>query len=450
MAPDDPRLLVNFGMALGRFGAHEQAEQALTHATQLAPTFALGWTLLADSLWQQGKYDESFPAAQRAAQLAPDDAAAQMALGNASQQTARFDQAAASYRRAVTLDPELFGAQHNLALTLWKMGSIDESIQVFDKILARLPDATEAKVDRAFALLTRGQYEQGFADYELRDQLPRFAERIDKSRQRWDGSDPAGKTIVIINDQGMGDLIQFIRYALLLADRGAKIWVACPQILEPIALSVRGVVGIVDAQAPPLPDEMWVWEASLPALFKTTLENIPREVPYIRADAAKVARWRERVASDSNFKVGLVWAGAAINDNDRARSCTLQDLAPLAMPGVTFYSMQKGPPATQLSNPPAGMNVIDLAPELNDFGDTAAVMECLDLVISVDTAAAHLGGALGRPVWALLYKGADWRYGVDPEVSPWYPTMRLFRQTELGHWSAPVAQMANELKEKVK
>ncbi len=449
MAPDDPRLLVNFGMALSRFGAHEQAEQALTHATQFAPTYPLAWTLLADSLWLQGKYDDALPAAQRAAQLAPDDAAAQMALGNALQMTAHFEEAAEAFRRVVQFDPAMQDARQNLALTLRKMGRIDQSLAAYDAILAEAPDAVDAKVDRGLVLLSRGDYARGFADYELRAALPQFAERIDKTRPRWDGSDPGGKTIVIINDQGMGDLVQFIRYAPLLADRGAKVWVACPPILEPVALSVRGVVGIVDPQAPPLPDEMWAWEASLPALFGTTLETIPRDVPYIRADESRVARWRERLAGDPYFKVGLVWAGGAINDNDRARSCKLAHLAPLAREGVTFYSLQKGPPAAQLSHPPAGMKLIDLAAELNDFGDTAAVMECLDLIITVDTAAAHVAGALARPVWTLLYRGADWRYGIDREDSPWYPTMRLFRQKDLGDWSSPVAQMAEELRSKV-
>jgi tetratricopeptide (TPR) repeat protein len=449
MAPDDPRLLINFGMALGRFGAHEQAEQWLTYATQLAPQAALAWTLLADSLWVQGKWDSALPAADRAVQLAPDDAAAQLALGNALQMTAHFEQAAAAFRTVLKFDPDVTSAQQSLAQALRKMGRIDESLAEYDKVLTRSPEEIDARVDRALVLLTLGRYDEGFTDYELRSQLPHFAERMDRTRQRWDGSDPAGKAIVIINDQGMGDLIQFIRYAPLLADRGARVWVACPPALESIIMSVRGVSGVIDLQSPAMGNELWVWEASLPAMFKTTIDTIPADMPYVRADTPRVDRWRKRLASDPNFKVGLVWAGEAMNDNDRARSCRLSDLTPLAMEGITFYSLQKGPPAVQAADPLAGINLIDLAPELNDFGDTAAVMECLDLIITVDTAAAHLAGALARPVWTLLYKGADWHYPVGRSDSPWYPTMRLFRQSELNDWSSVAARVAEELRAKV-
>jgi hypothetical protein len=202
-----------------------------------------------------------------------------MALGNAMQMTARFDQAAAAFDGVIAADPNVINAAEP-CLDAAKDG---KDRRIAGSTTKSFEVAGECRVEgrSRVVLLTRGDYERGFADYELRAALPHFAERLDRTRERWDGSDPSGKTIVIINDQGMGDLIQFIRYAPLLADRGATVWVACPPALEPIAQSVRGVSGVIDASMPPLPDEMWTWESSLPALFKTTLDTVPADVPYI-------------------------------------------------------------------------------------------------------------------------------------------------------------------------
>jgi hypothetical protein len=177
--------------------------------------------------------------------------------------------------------------------------------------------------------------------------------------------------------------------------------------------------------------------ASLPHIFRTTLETIPADVPYVRADPHRVARWREQFSHVGDaVKVGIVWAGTPMHQNDRARSSKLSDFAPLATgANVRWYSLQKGAGAAQLANPPAGMDITPLGDELQDFGDTAALLECLDLLISVDTSPVHLAGALARPVWTLVARGPDWRWMLEREDSPWYPTLRLFRQTVSGQWS---------------
>jgi hypothetical protein len=354
------------------------------------------------------------------------------------------------------LDPSAFDPPSNLALTLLKMGRATEALAIYDQVCARWPNHPDALANRSLALLTLGQYERGFADYEARWRT-RAIRQYQFEQPRWDGSDPAGKTILLMNEQGLGDTLHFVRYAPLLAARGATMIVACGPELRPVIETVAGVAHVVSDK--PLRGEVVTlggdtprWDcyaplSSLPGLFKTTLETIPATVPYVTADPQRVARFRERLAGDDSVKVGIVWAGTAGHINDRARSTSLAAFAPLAgLAGVTFYSLQKGPPAAQASSPPPGMNLVALGDELNDFADTAALLESLDLLISVDTSVVHLAGAMARPVWTLLAAGPDWRWMLGRANSPWYPTMRLFRQPEPGAWPPVMERVAAELR----
>jgi hypothetical protein len=302
---------------------------------------------------------------------------------------------------------------------------------------------------RAIALLLKGDYERGLPDYELRllvgASRPR---RFD--RPAWDGSDPAGKTILLHAEQGLGDTIHFARYATLLARRGARVVLECQPPLKRLLRSLDGV-GDVVAQGDLLPGfDLHRPLASMPLAFNTRLATIPADVPYLQAPADAVERLGRRLASSGGaFKVGIVWAGAAGHPNDRKRSVPLELLAPLAgIPNVKLFSLQKGPPAEQLKAPSAPP-VEDLARELDDFADTAAAMHHLDLVVSVDTSAAHLAGALGRPVWTLLPFSPDWRWLLGRADSPWYPTMRLFRQPKLGAWRDLFGEVTSKLRDVV-
>jgi tetratricopeptide (TPR) repeat protein/ADP-heptose:LPS heptosyltransferase len=454
LAPQDGVRMGNYGYALIHAGRHADAVPVLRRAVELAPNLGPVWMQLGEAVWRCQRYDEALPIARRAAQLAPNDVRAQVLLGNTLQTLAQFDEAADAYRRAMQLDPNLFDPPSNLALTLLKMGRAREALAMYEQVCARWPQSADAVANRSLALLTLGQYERGFADYEARWRTP-VVGQYRFEQPRWNGSDPSGKTILLMNEQGLGDTIHFVRYAPLLAARGARVMVVCPPELRPVIETVAGVDRVVTEKL--LQGEVVTlgdaprWDSyaplsSLPGLFKTTLGNVPADVPYVKADAQRVASWRQRLAGDANLKVGIVWAGTAQHINDRARSASLAAFAPLAgVAGVTFYSLQKGPPAAQASAPPTGMKLIAVGDELHDFGDTAALLEALDLLISVDTSIVHLAGALARPVWTLLAAGPDWRWLLDREDSPWYPTMRLFRQPQPGAWQPAMERVAREL-----
>ena len=464
-APNDGAVVGNYGYALLQSGRAVDAIPVLHRATQLAPNAAPVWMQLAEALWRCQRYDEAMPAARRAAQLAPQDPRAMVLLGNTLQTLAMFADAADAYRRAMQLDPRAFDPPSNLALTLLKMGRAEEALAIYDQVCARWPDNADALANRSLALLTLGRYERGFAEYEARWRTA-WIGQYRFEQPRWDGADPAGKTVLLMNEQGLGDTLHFVRYAPLLADRGATVLVAAGPELRSVIETVRGVARVVTERAlrgeiVTLGDDVPRWDcyaplSSLPGLFKTTLETIPADVPYVGVDEARVARFRKLLAAgrggggggdNANFKVGIVWAGTAGHINDRARSASLAAFAPLAaVPGVTFYSLQKGPPAAQASSPPPGMTLVALGDELHDFADTAALLESLDLLISVDTSVVHLAGARAKPVWTLLAAGPDWRWMLARSDSPWYPTMRLFRQPQPGAWRPVMEQVADELR----
>jgi hypothetical protein len=248
-------------------------------------------------------------------------------------------------------------------------------------------------------------------------------------------------------EQGYGDTVQFIRYLPQVADRGGRIIIECQAALQRLIQTMAGECSVVPAGQPLPTFDVHCPLMSLPRHFETTLQNIPRQIPYLHADTAMVGKWLEKLAQDSSsLKVGLAWAGSKTNENDRSRSMPLSSFAALAQaPDVQFYSLQKGEPAAQANDPPAGLKLIDWTSEIVDFADTAALIANLDLVISVDTAVVHLAGAMGKPVWTLLPFAPDWRWMLERDDSPWYPTMRLFRQPSIGDWDSVVRTVAQAL-----
>jgi hypothetical protein len=303
-------------------------------------------------------------------------------------------------------------------------------------------------------LLTLGNLPTGFALFEGRWQQKAPEGKRKSSRPIWLGEPPiAGKTLYVHWEQGFGDTIQFARYVPMAARAGARVILEVRRQTLDLMASLDGVSCLIE-DGDPMPDhDFYCPVVSLPLAFGTTLETIPADVPYLRADPVAVAAWRERLAGIAGKKVGLVFAGSSrkgIDPSamaaDKRRSIALADLAPLAaVPNCAFFSLQFGPPAEQTANPPAGMTLYDYTPELGNFSD-AALIENLDLVISVDTATAHLAGALAKPVWLLNKFDTDWRWLLDREDSPWYPTMRIFRQPTPGDWDTPIARVAEELR----
>jgi len=334
----------------------------------------------------------------------------------------------------------------NLGVALHNLGQFEEAKECYRHAAALDPNDIATHTNLAFVKLVLGDWEGGLRDSEKRlENLQQY--RRTWEAPRWDGSDPKGKTIVIAAEQGIGDTINFVRYASLLADRGAKVIV---ETQESLVSLLRRVPGVSDAvpQFSQLPKyDAYIPIPSLPFAFGTTPQNVPANIPYITPDSDRARKWKDRLAqSGPEFKVGLVWGGSPNNRADVYRSVLLAELAPLAqVQGVRFISLQKGRQASQLLSPPPGMQITDMGPELETFEDTAALIANLDLLIAVDTSIVHLAGAMGRPVWTLIAFSPDWRWLLNRSDTPWYPTMRLFRQPSFGDWSSVMQTVASEL-----
>lgn len=440
----------NLGNALREKDQFDEAVAALERAITIAPHFAEAHNNLGAAFRDAGRYDEAVAACRQALALRPKFAEAYSNLGRSLRDMGREADAVQAYRQAIALMPEGAEAYTNLVIVLKDMGRLDEAVEAARQLVAFKPDSPEAHYNLAFVLLRRGDFAEGWREYEWRWLVKDFpTHRWSSPKPQWDGSPLAGRSILLYCEQGFGDILQFIRYAPLVAERGGRVIVMCPEELRRLFDSLPDVVQFVLLRPnEPLPAfDVQCSLMSLPLAFGTTTETVPASVPYLRAAPGDVDHWRKRLAAGpAGRKVGLVWAGRPTHTNDRNRSIALSLLAPLAaVPGVEFYSLQKGDAASQAKNPPDRMRLTDWTDELSDFADTAALITNLDLVIAVDTAVAHLTGALGKPVWLLAPRVGDWRWPADRDDSAWYPTLRLFRQCATGQWDEVIARVARAL-----
>ena len=445
--PDYAEAYYNLGNTFIAGGQFDEAIDCYQKAVQINPLHAISYNNLGNALREKGRFDESIAYYQKALQLKPDLFDAYNNMGVAFQEQGKIDEAVISYYKALQINPNYAEAYNCLGYALQEKGQLDAAIDHYKKALQIDPNLASAHGHMALAFLLSGDFDRGWREYEWRWKTKgNFPRSI--SEPQWNGSDITGRAILLHAEQGMGDTIQFIRYAPLVATRCAKVIVECQNELIPLLRNVEGVHQVV-SRGGQLPSfDVHCPLLSLPLIFHTTLENIPAKVPYIEAYPESVLKWRDRLRYDhSRPKVGLVWAGAPGYKGDRSRSFSLQLFSTLGkIENITFYSLQKGEAAQQAKNPPIGMNFMDLTQEIFDFSDTAALIENLDLVISVDTAVAHLAGALGKPVWTLLPFAPDWRWMLYREDSPWYPTMRLFRQRSIGDWQSVMAIVEDELR----
>jgi len=449
LVPDFPEAHNNLGMAYDDRRQFDQAAACYRRALELKPGYAEAHNNLGVALKAQGKVDEAIICFRRAVELNPDYAQAHYNLGNALRAQEKLDDASACYRRALELMPNRAEAHNNLGNALFGLLKLDEAEKHFNEAIRLQPEYDDAHLLRAMLYLLRGDFERGWKEYEWRWQTEKFAAgRRNFTQPRWDGRPLSGRTILLHAEQGLGDTLHFIRYVRLIAAQcGGSVVVECQPLLKRLLQASLGQVPVI-GKGEPLPSfDVHCPLLSLPLACGTTMQNIPQHVPYLHADTNSSAHWRNRLGDEAGLlKVGVVWAGNKSNKNDHNRSISLQTLAPLGgVPRVRFYSLQKGEQAQQASEPPAGIPLIDWTNELHDFADTAALVANLDLVISVDTAVAHLAGALGRPVWTLLPFAPDWRWLLDREDSPWYPTMRLFRQPAPGDWPGVITSVADAL-----
>jgi tetratricopeptide (TPR) repeat protein len=405
---------------------------------------------LGNAYMNLGRLDDAIAAFHEAISLEPGYAEAHLNLGIAQQRIGDIEQATTLYRTALELKPDLAVASLNLGYVLEHEGDVRGAIECYRNAIAALPDFANAHFNLALLLLSTGDFAEGWEEYEWRLRLPDLAASWPYAgRARWNGEDLGGKVILLYAEQGFGDAIQFVRYAPLVAERGGRVIMICQAKLKTLFESVAGLSAVVPAGEPDPGFDVCCSLLSLPRLFGTTPETIPAAVPYLRPGEDKARRWKARLAEEGpGLKVGLYWSTDSKSRISRPRSLSLEMLSPLAgIPGVKFFSLQRGDAAIQAAQPPQGMTVIDPTAELADFADDAALISELDLVISINTATAHLAGALGKPVWALIHFPADWRWLIDRDDSPWYPTMRLFRRERADTWHDVIRRVGDALRE---
>jgi tetratricopeptide (TPR) repeat protein len=411
-------------------------------------------------LCQLRRWEDAIDSFDRAIRLRPGHAQVHSNRAFALQELGRSSDALASAQRALDVDPKLVDGHVNSAGVLLRMGRVDEALTSYDRAIALAPARASLYVNRGLARLSTGDYSGGWADYEWRWQdLESWViqERRNFPQRRWRGEMPVdGKSVLLHAEQGYGDTIQFCRYATLLAERGAQVILEVQSALASLAASVAGVSSVTSHGQPPPPFDYYSPLLSLPLAMQTRLEDIPATVPYLAPSEAHRRRWRELLGGRRTPRVGLVWSGGCrpgrpeLWSMNTRRNVPLRQLHVLDVPGVEFYSLQKGQAAeAELAELEAGQwdgpRIMDMTHELHDFADTAALIEQLDLVISVDTATAHLAGALGKPVWILNRFDACWRWLRERSDSPWYPTARLYRQERPGEWDGVLERVKKDL-----
>ncbi|WP_109118917.1 tetratricopeptide repeat-containing glycosyltransferase family protein [Azospirillum sp. TSO22-1] len=443
----------SLGNALQRLRRFPDAEACYRRAVALDPGFAEALYNRGITLWEQGRLAAAVRDYRRALTARPDYTKAYNNLGNALSNLERGAEAQTAYRAALALVPGSEEVLLNLGALAARGGRDDEAEALFRRALAANPGFAEAHTELGMLRLAKGSFRDGFAEFEWRRREAVWRSQAPQLPGKpWAGEPLDGRTILLHAEQGFGDTIQFCRFAPRLRQLGARVLLLCPKPLRRLLDSLPGIDGVVAAGEPLPAFDVHLPLLSLPAALGTTLETIPAGIPYLQPDPAAAAAWRQRLGAHEGLKVGLVWAGAARRHDiaaslvDRRRSLDLAQLRPLAgVKGVRFVSLQVGEAAAQAGGWPADSALIDPTAGVGDFADTAAVVANLDLVISVDTAVAHLAGALGRPVWLLSRFDGCWRWLRGRADSPWYPTLRVFRQPSPGDWPAVVRRVAAEL-----
>lgn len=361
------------------------------------------------------------------------------------------EEANLSCRRALQLNPSFLPARLNFGITASFLGRNDEALDAYRSVVEAQPVSAMAHVSYGMALLFAGQYLEGWQHYSWRwKALPPSEQPRHYPQPIWRGQEVNGKRVLLYAEQGFGDTIQFVRYASLVAHRGAKVIVQCPPALVKLLARTPGVESVISENDALPPFDFHAPVMDLPMAFGTTLQTIPAQVPYLKCDHAKVERWATRLAADEPqgrpaMRIGLCWSGNPRRNQNRIRSIPLEMLSPLSAlgPHLRFISLQKG---FSTRSSAMGQWLADYDDQLTDFDETAALMMNLDLIITVDTAIAHLAGALARPTWTMLCLGPDWRYMAARADIPWYPTMKLIRQTRWNDWTPVVEQIVHMLK----
>ncbi|MBW8039421.1 MAG: tetratricopeptide repeat protein [Planctomycetes bacterium] len=444
----NPQFYNNLGVVFKALRKIEKAIEAYQQALSLNPDFAEAYNNMGSVLYALGRFSDAVENCRQAISLNPDYPEAYNNLAAALQALGQYEAALENCRQAVLIKPDYVEAYNTMASVLQMYGRCDEAIETYRQAIRLAPDYAKVHNNLGMVLLLNARFIEGWKKYEWRLKSSVTAYPFRSQSCRWDGSSFVGKTLLVCCEQGLGDSLQFVRYLPMVKAFGGKVILSAKKALSGLFRQCPGIDDLVETSgnAPDVNFDFHVPLLSLPGIFATTLETIPADVPYLYADPIKVEYWKDKFA-EADFKVGIVWAGSPSNDNDRNRSCALRHFTTLAkIEGVKLYSLQKSIAAAQLDELPPNIVIPNFAEQLDDFTDTAAVIENLDLVISADTAVLHLAGAMGKPVWALLPFAPDWRWMLDRDDSPWYPTMRLFRQEKWNDWDGVFAHIAEQLK----
>jgi Flp pilus assembly protein TadD len=435
----------NLANALIKNRQLNDAIASLQRAVELRPDYFQAYSNLGYALSMERRFPEAILACRKSLALRPDNPRAHTNLAVALEGDGQLDAAIAASQKALEIQPNLPEVYLTLSKALSEKGQVHEAIAATRKAISLRPDFASAHFNLSTLLLSLGDFREGWREHEYRvsaehlQLVPR-----EFARPRWDGSDLAGRKILLDCEQGFGDAIQFVRYVPLVAQRGGNVLLECRPELARLFRSVAGIKQFITlGQNFPEYDVHYPL-LSLPMLFDTTPATIPAAVPYLAPDPVDVQRWRGRIAEhQTSFKVGLVWRGKKVPEPDR--TVPFDRIVPLArVPGIKFFSLQKRD--ADDAPPSANFQLIDWTDDLHDFADTAALLANLDLLITIDTSVAHLAGALGLPTWVLLRFDPDWRWLRDRADSPWYPTMRLFRQPQRGDWETPIRRIEEQLR----
>jgi len=438
--PNHPQATHLLGLIALQCGYPQPAIELMAQSVRLSPNVPYFHNNIAEAFKAAGRWDLVAQAYENLLKLVPNDPEAMHGLGVAQDRSGRTGDAVGTLLRTISIHPNYPRAYMSYGAILEKQARYEEALKYFEKACGLKPDYAKARAARAASWLRFGDYARGWPEYEWRWRVEKFPGRLPaRGVPLWDGSDLGGRRILLYHEQGLGDTIMFARFIPMVAARNGHVIVESPPALQALLREVAGVPEVVTPGQPPAHD-VQLPLLSLPRLFGTTLESIPRDVPYLKVPQDRRDAWAGRLGDDGRKKVGLCWTGGQTQPHRSIPSALLEPLAQVQ--GVRFISLTKEKLANE-SPPP--LDVIDVMSDVNDFADTAALIDQLDLVISIDTSVAHLAGALAKPTWTPLAKHADWRWLLDRDDSPWYPTVRLFRQPDHGDWKSVVDRIAREL-----
>lgn len=452
LQPDYADALNNLGVLYQDMGRLDESAGYLRRATRIEPRGAGAHNNLGVVLAVQRRFEEANECYHKALAIEPDYAIAWNNLGNSLRSLGRNREAIHALDRALSLKPDYAEAANNLAIAHLQLGEPETALKFYDRALLLRPDYAEAHMNRALVWLSLGELQNGWADYEWRWKLKSLSSKM-LPGPRWDGSPLQGKRVLVRYEQGLGDTFHFVRYLADLKQRGATVIFEGKAETRAILSRTPGIDQFVDTGSNLPSYDFWTCLLSLPGHLGTTLETIPTPIPYIHPDVSLFNAWKERMAALSGIKVGIAWQGNPQHRGDRQRSIPLRQFGDLAaVPGVQLISLQRGFGCEQIDSLNEAFSLVTfdgVNEDADAFLRTAAIIKNLDLVVTIDSAIAHLAGAMGVPVWVAMPFAPDWRWLRGREDSPWYPAMRLFRQTELGAWSDVFSRIVKALSQRI-